>query len=151
MLLCVETRETTALSLAEKGTVVSEKRFIRTTLARVRAFISANDSFCYRQLQQQSVRTIVSALRCCQVSSIIERPVSGQNRNAVHSVQICVENAHFWHCIFFFADAAIKHEVELTSPKSIAELPEKLLLSGIQLPGRFRYLFTYYPRTTRRW
>jgi hypothetical protein len=29
----------------------------------------------YRQLQQQSVRNVVSALRCCQVSSIIERSV----------------------------------------------------------------------------
>jgi hypothetical protein len=40
-----------------------------------REFISANDSFRYRQLQQQSLRNDVSALRCCQVTSITERTV----------------------------------------------------------------------------
>jgi hypothetical protein len=39
------------------------------------AFISA-DSFCYRQLQQQSVRNVASAVRCRQVSSILERPAT---------------------------------------------------------------------------
>jgi hypothetical protein len=77
MCACTETdvRDTTALSLAGNGTVVAEKRSIRSTLATVRAFISANDSFYYRRLQQQSVRNVVSALRCCPVSSIIERLV----------------------------------------------------------------------------
>jgi hypothetical protein len=56
---------------------------------------------------------------------------------------MCISDNGF----FFFADAATKHEeVELTTPKSIAELPEKLFMSGIQLPGRFRYLITTLER-----
>jgi hypothetical protein len=40
-----------------------------------KSLLALGDSFCYRQLQEQSVRNVVSALRCCQVSSIIERAV----------------------------------------------------------------------------
>jgi hypothetical protein len=40
-----------------------------------RAFNGANDSFRYGQLQQQYVSNIVSALRCCQVSTIFEHTV----------------------------------------------------------------------------
>jgi hypothetical protein len=57
----------TALSLAGKGTVVAEKHSILSTLAKVCAFISVNDSFCYRQLQQLYVRNVVPALRCYRV------------------------------------------------------------------------------------
>jgi hypothetical protein len=54
--------DTAALSLARKGTVVAEKRSIHFTLARVCTFISANDSFCDRQLQQRYGRNDVSTL-----------------------------------------------------------------------------------------
>jgi hypothetical protein len=37
--------------------------------------ISANDSFRYRHLQQQSLRSVVSDVRCCPVSPIFERSV----------------------------------------------------------------------------
>jgi hypothetical protein len=40
---------------------------------RRQAFINANDSFCYRQLLQQSARNDVSDIRCCHVSSMFER------------------------------------------------------------------------------
>jgi hypothetical protein len=36
------------------------------------AFNNANQSFCYQQWQQQSVRNFLSALCCSQVSAIIE-------------------------------------------------------------------------------
>jgi hypothetical protein len=49
--------------------IVAEIHSVHSTLARVRAFISANDSFRYRQLQQQSVRKV------CEVSSLTERTV----------------------------------------------------------------------------
>jgi hypothetical protein len=40
--------------------------------------------------------------------------------------------------MFFFTDMAVMNKAEqLTSPKSITELPEKLLMSGIHLPGTF--------------
>jgi hypothetical protein len=39
------------------------------------SIINANESFSYRQLQQQCVRNIVSTVSRCQVSSIIERTV----------------------------------------------------------------------------
>jgi hypothetical protein len=63
--------DTTALSLAGKGTVLAEKCSTRSMLARVCTFISANDSFRYLHLQEQPVRN-VSAICCCEVSSIIQ-------------------------------------------------------------------------------
>jgi hypothetical protein len=40
--------------------------------------------------------------------------------------------------VFSFADMVVKNKAEeVTSPKSIMELPEKLLMSGIHLPGMF--------------
>lgn len=72
---CERISNTTAVSLAGKGTVVAEKCSIPSKLARVRAFISANDSFRYLHLQEQPVRNVVSAICCCKVSSIIQCPI----------------------------------------------------------------------------
>jgi hypothetical protein len=48
---------------------------IHSTLARVRAFTSTNDSFRYQHLRQQSMRNIKPNQWCYQVSSTVERPV----------------------------------------------------------------------------
>jgi len=46
--------------------------------------------------------------------------------------------------VFFFADVAthLKSEQQLASPKSITDLPEKLLTSGIHLPGMLAMCLT---------
>jgi hypothetical protein len=48
----------TESDVRESATRLHSKRPIRFTLARAHAFISANDSFCYRQLQQRYVRNV---------------------------------------------------------------------------------------------
>jgi hypothetical protein len=55
--------------------IVAEKHSIHSMVARVRAFMSANDSFRYRQLQQQSMRNLELNQRCYQIFSTVERPV----------------------------------------------------------------------------
>jgi hypothetical protein len=53
----------TESDVRESATRLHSKRLIRFTLARARAFIKANNSFCYRQLQQRYVRNVVPAPR----------------------------------------------------------------------------------------
>jgi hypothetical protein len=51
---------------------ILQKYAIHSMIARVRAFISTNDSVRYRQLQQQSVRNVEPDQCCYQVSSTVE-------------------------------------------------------------------------------
>jgi hypothetical protein len=53
----------TESDVRESATRLHSKRSIRFTLARARAFISTNDSFRYRQLQQRYVRNVILAPR----------------------------------------------------------------------------------------
>jgi hypothetical protein len=58
---------------------------------------------------------------------------------------VCPYQETKWR-LFFFADVAtqFKSEQQLTSPKSITDLPEKLLTSGIHLPGMLDICLTNY-------
>jgi hypothetical protein len=65
------------LSTAYRYWLIMRLTAVTNHATRQRACTKANDSFCYRLLQQQSVRNVPSP-RCCQVSSINERVLSSK-------------------------------------------------------------------------
>jgi hypothetical protein len=65
-------------------------------------YISTKNSFCYKQLKQQSVRNVVSILRCCQDYSIIECtalfPFSSVSKDCSWQIYTLNSQLPHWFC-----------------------------------------------------
>lgn len=53
-------------------------------------------------------------------------------------VDVCLSFYDFnYYC---FVTGSLKRSLEISPPKTIDDIPEKLLMSGINLPGKDKYL-----------